>query len=164
MLSVDEYLWFVDQALDAMIRIIVELGDELANQQLDLPGANSPYAILTHCLGVMEYWAGSLIAGRTIERDRAAEFRAAGPVEELVNRTRRARQQLQEDLTSFVPLAAPVKIPLAAHLREWPEDADLPLVKTQGAALIHVLEELSQHRGQMETCRDVLLAGWAQSA
>jgi len=34
-----------------MLDIVTRLGDDLANRHLDLPGANSPYAILTHCLG-----------------------------------------------------------------------------------------------------------------
>src|SRR5205807_5775164 len=63
-----DFLWFVDQALDAMVRIVRELGDD-ANRRPELPGANSPYAILYHSLGVMEYWGGAMVAGRTIERD-----------------------------------------------------------------------------------------------
>jgi hypothetical protein len=51
---------------------------------------------------------------------------------------------------------------IEAHLRTWPEDADLPLAKTQGGVLIHIYEELAQHRGQMETIRDVVTAPWVQ--
>ena len=40
------------------------------------------------------------------------------------------------------------------------EDADLPIGRTQGGAVFHVFEELAQHRGQMEVCRDMLLAPW----
>jgi len=38
------------------------------------------------------------------------------------------------------------------------EDAELPIGRSQGGALVHVYEELQQHRGQMEITRDVLLA------
>jgi hypothetical protein len=157
MISVEDYLSFVDAALDGMVSIVTELGDELANRRPDLPGANSPYVILTHCLGVMEYWAGHLVAGRRIERDRDAEFRAAGPVADLVERTRRARRQLEADLTNLEPFAAPRGTPR-------PDDAEVPRGRTQGGALLHVYEELAQHRGQMEGCRDVLLAPWAKLA
>jgi Protein of unknown function (DUF664) len=163
-ISVDDYLVFVDDALEGMVGIVVELGDELANRRLDLAGSNSSYAVLTHCLGVLEYWAGSFIAGRAIQRDRDAEFRASGTVADLVDRTRRARTQLEEDLTNFDELAPPQSAVLEAHLRAWPEDTDLPLAKTQGGVLIHIYEELAQHRGQMETCRDVLSASWAKLA
>jgi hypothetical protein len=156
-ISAEDYLFFVDEALDGMVRIVTELGDERANQRPDLPGTNSPYVILTHCLGVMEYWAGCVVAGRTTERDREAEFRASGPVADLVDRARRARRQLEADLAHMDAFAPPRGRP--AH-----KDADLPLARTQGGALIHVYEELAQHRGQMEGCRDVLLAPWAKLA
>ena len=150
-ISVEDYLWFVDQALDGMVDIVTELGDELANRRPDLAGANSPYAILTHCLGVIDYWAGYVVCGRSIDRDRAAEFRATGAVQELVERTRGARQQLEADLAALDPFAPPRGSP-------QPADAALPLARTQGGALVHVYEELAQHRGQMELTRDVLLA------
>lgn len=156
MIKVDDFLYFVDEALEGMVAVVTELGDELANTRLDLEGANPPYAILFHCLGVMEYWGGAMVAGRTIERDRGAEFRASGHVADLVRRTRQARRQLGADIADLEPLAPPRGTP-------DPEDADLPLARTQGGALMHVYEELAQHRGQMEVTRDVLRAAWARS-
>jgi hypothetical protein len=47
-------------------------------------------------------------------------------------------------------------------LRE--KDRELPSGRTQGGALVHIYEELAQHRGQMEICRDVLLSDWARRA
>lgn len=155
MISTDDYLFFVDEALDGMIAIVDELGDELACKRPDIVGANTPYVILTHCLGVMEYWAGQVVAGRAIERDRGAEFVAHGRVEELVLRARRARGQLADDLMDLEPFAPPrgaVEV----------DDLRLPLGRTQGGALTHLYEELAQHRGQMEGIRDVLHAPWAR--
>jgi hypothetical protein len=157
MIDVDDFLYFVDEALEGMVTVVTELGDDLANRRLDVPGANAPYAVLFHCLGVMEYWGGAMVAGRTIERDRDAEFRASGPVADLVRRTRQARRQLDADLDGLEPLAPPRGTP-------QPDDADLPLARTQGGVLIHVYEELAQHRGQMEVTRDVLRAPWARSS
>src|SRR5438876_8347136 len=48
---------YVDRAVEAMADIVGDLGDDLANTRPGLPGANSPYVILRHCLGVMEFWA-----------------------------------------------------------------------------------------------------------
>ena len=157
MISVDDYLYYVDEALDGMIAIVTELGDELANRKPNLPGANTPYTILTHCLGVMEYWAGHLVAGRRIERDRDGEFRATGDVADLVDRARVARRQLASDIEELEPFVPPRGEPR-------PDVVDLPIARTQGGALIHIYEELAQHRGQMEGCRDVLIAPWAQLA
>jgi DinB superfamily len=154
MISVEDYLWFVDEALDGMVAIVTKLGDDKANRRPDIPGANSPYVILHHCLGVMEYWGGHVVAGRRTHRDRAAEFRASGPVDELVARARAAREQLAADLATLDPSAPPRNPP------DDEEDAALPLGRTQGGAVIHIFEELAQHRGQMEGSRDILLAPW----
>jgi len=150
MVTADDYLLFVDEVVDDMVRIVTELGDELANQRPEVRDSNSPYAILNHCLGVMEYWGGYMVAGRSSQRDRPAEFRAAGPVEELIERTHRARRQLQSDLADLEPYAPPRGHP------KHQEDAGLPMHKTQGGALIHAYEDLARHRGQMEITRDII--------
>ncbi|PZS40813.1 MAG: hypothetical protein DLM62_00875 [Pseudonocardiales bacterium] len=155
-MSIDDFLYYVDDALDGIVRIVSELGDDLANRRPDVPGANSPFAILTHCLGVMEYWGGEVVAGRSIVRDRPAEFRATGGVAELTDRTERARQQLRADIVALDPFGPPRTPPHA-------KDATLPLARTQGGVLLHIYEELAQHRGQLEITRDVLRTSWARS-
>lgn len=149
MLTDDEYLYFVDRALDGMAAILDDLGDDLANVRPALAGANTPFAIVNHCLGVVEYWVGHLVAGRPVERDRPAEFAASGPVKDLVERVEAAKRQLREDLGRAEP-AAPLRVePPADYLVTQPD-------LTQGAALLHVFEELAQHHGQLEITRDVI--------
>ncbi len=154
MVPVPDYLFFVDAALDGMVEILTELGDDLANRRPDLPGANSPYAVLTHCTGVVEHWGGSVLAGRVVPRDRDAEFEARGAVADLVRRARAVLSRFEADLADLDPLAPP-------RGRLDPEDAALPLGRTQAGVLLHVLEELAQHRGQMEVTRDLLRASTA---
>lgn len=156
MISVDDYLWYVDEALDGMIAIVTKLGDDKANRRPDIPGANSPYVILHHCLGVLEYWGGHVVAGRTVDRDRDAEFEARGPVDDLVRRTEAARARLREDVAELDASAPPRNVP------DDEDDAALPIGRTQGGALFHIYEELAQHRGQMEGYRDIILAPWPQ--
>jgi hypothetical protein len=146
----DDYLWFADLALSEMARIVEALGDTSANEAPPLPGANSPFAILTHCLGVLEYWGGATVAGRSIQRDREAEFRARGDVAGLLARTEAARRRLHEDVGALDPLAEP-------HVVRRPDDP-APYSETQGAVLLHMVEELFQHLGQMEITRDMLQA------
>src|SRR4051812_30449742 len=90
----DVYLYFVRRAVDGMAAIVGELGDDLAGCRPDLPGANTPYGLLTHTLGVVEYWAGRLVAGREVVRDREAEFDARGPVDDLLARADAVLAQL----------------------------------------------------------------------
>jgi len=146
--ELDDVLWFVDVAYDGMVAIVSALGDDGANER-PLPGANSPYCLLTHCLGVTEFWGGHAIAGRTIDRDRSSEFRAAGAVGPLLARVVDARRQLTVDLEAY-QVESP---PRAAF-----DDDSLPVPMTQRGCLLHLYEELAQHHGQMQILRDVIVA------
>lgn len=147
--SDDDYLYFVDRAVRGMADIVTELGDARAGTKPDLPGANTPYGLLTHCLGVIEYWAGQLIAGRDVQRDRAAEFGATGLVADLLSRVDEVLEQLAADVSVSVSDA-----PLRREPDAWAVGPQRPL--TQGAVLLHVYEEVSQHFGQLEVLRDAL--------
>jgi uncharacterized damage-inducible protein DinB len=149
--SADEYLYFTGRALEGMSAALAELGDDLANRRPALCGGNSPYAVLTHCLGVVDYWAGTLVAGREVHRDRDAEFSAAGPVAPLLARAAGASAQLAADVA-----AARWHEPLRAEPPAEYLGPDRQL--TQGGALLHVLEELAQHHGQVQVLRDALLS------
>ena len=148
MIDTRTYLRFCDEALDAMDEIVRDLGDELANQRPALPGANSPVQILTHCLGVMAWWAGQVNLGREVERDRAAEFEAVSRVADLAEAVAVARSRFHQDVEAAAPQESPAR----------PDHAGDHGYATQGAVLLHVYEELSQHRGQLEITRDVLRA------
>lgn len=157
MITTEEYLYFAQRALDGMAAIVDSLGDDLANRRPPLAGANTAYALLTHCLGVAEAWAGGFVAGREVDRDRALEFEASGPVGPLLERVEAAKVQLGRDVAS-----ADFRAPLVSEPPREFHGPDTAL--TQGAALQHVYEELAQHHGQMELIRDVLLADLAPSA
>ena len=153
-ISQEDFLMFIDRALDGMLRIVEELGEDSANTRPDLPGANSPYAILTHCIGVCDYWIGTLLGKRELFRDRDAEFRSSGTIVELRERVGELKAKLPGDISQVQgekPLAsAPDSMynPLrGTDFGDW----------TEGTALIHAYEELAQHHGQMELTRDVLM-------
>ncbi|WP_286131271.1 DinB family protein [Microbispora sp. NRRL B-24597] len=142
-------LAIIGESLSSMTEILRGLEDELSNTRPDLPGANSPYAIVFHCVGVIEHWAGSVIAGLRIPRDRAAEFTATGRVDDLITRVDDVRARLPE----WVDVA----------LREGIRDRTVigstrPEVATATPewVLTHVVRELAQHLGQLELTRDVL--------
>ena len=153
-ISNEDFLMFIERALDGMLRIVEELGDERANLRPDLPGANRPYAILTHCIGVCDYWIGTLLGKREFFRNRDAEFRANGTVVELRERVRELKETLLADIKQVQGEKSLASAPNSMYnpLRgtdfgDW----------TEGTALIHAYEELAQHHGQMELTRDVLM-------
>jgi hypothetical protein len=150
--SVDGIVSYVERAIDAMAGIVGGLGDDRANQRPELPRANSPYVILRHSLGVMEFWAGHVVAGREVDRDRDAEFRASGPVAGLIAAAQEAKRQFRTDAETAGPTAPP------RGDRPGMSMDELELT-SQSHALLHVLEEVCQHLGQMELTRDVLVHG-----
>ena len=146
-----EFVQFVERAFNGMVAIAEQLGEDLVNVRPDLAGANSAYVIITHCIGLTDWWVGLMIAGRPVVRDRDAEFLAEGTVAQSRDAVAALLDRFQNDLAAMVPgspLRHPERLPDTWSVRDW----------TQDAALIHTLEELAQHHGQLELGRDILLA------
>src|SRR4029453_13350366 len=96
----EEFVPYMAAAFDGMLTIAEELGDERLNQRpQNMPNTSTPFAILTHCIGLTRYWLGTVIAGRQIVRDRDAEFSARGTVADL----RQAVQQIQTEIQGDIP-------------------------------------------------------------
>jgi hypothetical protein len=93
-----------------------------------------------------------MVADRPSTRDRPAEFVAEGSVNGLVEQAAIARRQFASDISGFDSLAPTAQAPA-------PQDVATPFGRSMGGVLLHILEELFQHLGQMELSRDVLLAG-----
>ena len=149
MISVDAYLTFCDEALDAYAGVVRSLGDPLVNATVPgVEGSNSAFAVVSHVVGVMGRWARTVNRGIVVPRDRDAEFTATGTVDEALALLEVGRARLHEDVLAADPAAAPANPP------EGRGDDYV----TQGEVLLHVYEELAQHLGQLEVTRDVLLA------
>jgi hypothetical protein len=131
-----------------MAAMAAELGDDLVNFTPDLPGANSPYQLVVHCCGMIEWWTRSAMLGRPVTRDREAEFSASGTVSQMLRRVETVRAQLLRDLAT-VELDAPLQGDPSDHY------VGTPIGATAGGVLLHVLEELAQHHGHLEITRDL---------
>lgn len=144
--------WFIDTALARLLARADELadagGDELLCRRPDLEGANSVYALVTHCCGVLEHWGGEVIAGRSITRDRASEFTATGTLDRLEALVAMQRRRWVEDLAGYEAGEPP-----RGSVRR---DDDDPQVITQGFVVLHVVEELFQHLGHADLTVDLL--------
>ena len=144
------FLPFMNGALDGMLNIAEELGDERVNQRPnDMANTSTPFIILTHCVGLTRYWLGSVALGRPVTRDRDAEFRAQGTVADLRQAVQALQSELQDDINR-VQFDQPSPNPEAvrqAHMKTW----------TQGQFVLQCFKELAQHHGQMEIVRDMLM-------
>ena len=141
--------WYVEKALDDMVTIVEGLGDDLVNERPDLPGANTPYAIVFHTCGVVRWWGRHVLAGEAVVRDRPAEFRASGSVADLLALVAETRAAFAQDCAGAAPDDPP-----RGHVDDF--DRATPLGATQAGVLLHVVEEAYQHLGQLELTRDVL--------
>lgn len=143
--------WFIlDRHLDPMLAIAHELGDELVNVVPRLPGANSAYVIVWHSVAVVQWWTKHVILGQDHPRDRDSEFSAAGDLASLAARVDEVRRGFLDDLP---------KLELGAALGNDPGTGwgNAPLRQSAGGVLLHLLEELAQHHGQLQLTRDLLL-------
>lgn len=131
--------------LDEMIDAVAAMDDATANAVPDLPGSNSAYQLLTHCLGMARQWTREDVLGEPTGRDRDAEFEASGPVAELVARARVQREELAADLAR---IEEGMPVPGRPGRQEfWGASAH--------GILLHVFEELCQHLGHLEITRDL---------
>lgn len=151
-LTSEDYLTAVDSVVAAIVEAVEVVGDPRINEVPDVDGANSPFAIATHCAGVIEFWGLQVLDGAPGERDREGELSASGSVAQAVDRLRDAHSRFTEVLRSTG--GAAVAAPERARDGGAPPDE-----VTVDGLLLHVFRKLAQHCGHLELTRDLLLAG-----
>ena len=152
-IDLDTGRWYVETALVRLLAKADELveaaGEEALSRPPEVEGANSVFALITHCCGVMEHWGGEVIAGREVNRDRAAEFTATGTIASLEERVAAQLRRWRADMADFDAGEEP-RGPVERYEGE-------PEVITQGFVLLHVIEELYQHLGHVDLTVDLVL-------
>jgi hypothetical protein len=135
-------------AFTRMLAVADRMGDGLLNERPAGEHTNSVAALIVHCCGVCEFWLGHVGLGRESHRDRPAEFVAAATLAELHEMVEGTLAQVHADLLALE--AAPA----SPHTgdRSFLADGD----GSDGALVLHVLEELFQHLGHAELSADAL--------
>ena len=145
--------WYVETALVRLLAKADELveisGEGALSRPPEVEGANSVFALITHCCGVMEHWGGEVIAGREVNRERASEFTATGTIASLEERVAAQLRRWRADLADFDAQEVP-RGPVERYEGE-------PEVITQGFVVLHVIEELYQHLGHVDLTVDLVL-------
>ncbi|WP_299572220.1 DUF664 domain-containing protein [uncultured Williamsia sp.] len=134
--------------LDGLAAVADQIGDERINVVPPLPQANSGYGIVYHCTQVVLFWAGSVIGGERIPRDRNAEFTATGTVTDL--------HGALDDVAARLP--AWVEVAVTDGVRDPGAAGSRAATATPEYLLSHLVRELAQHLGQLEITREVLRA------
>ncbi len=141
---------FIELAFARMMSKATALGDRVSERP-NLIDANSVYGLVTHCLGLTEWWLDHVVLGNPTSRDRAAEFSRAGSVADLQTAVEAFIHQLPALLAAVESNRTPVSAELdpTQSLRTWPW--------TTNAIVLHVIEELFQHAGHVDISAGLLL-------
>ena len=139
---------YLRHAFAGMDRVLDRLDDRSVNERPAGWGTNSVAGLIVHCCELAPSWFEMPGLGRDGHRNRDAEFAATASIDEL-----RARIASATDAT----------IELAEEFLVGPTVPDHPFRgfmpgddRTDGALVLHVLEELFQHLGHMEVTTDAV--------
>ena len=143
--SIDLYL---RHAFSGMGQVLDRLDDERVNQKPAGWGTNSVAGLIVHCCELAPSWFAMPGLGRDSDRDRDAEF----------GRTPRSPSSVQRiEPPSNRPCALVEEFLAGPTVPDHPFRDFMPGEdRTDGALVIHVLEELFQHLGHMEVTADAL--------
>jgi uncharacterized damage-inducible protein DinB len=140
---------YLRHAFGQMLRVADRLGDDRVNDRPLGPDTNAVAALIVHCCAVTEFWIGHVALGRPTSRDRESEFSTTATVAELHAMVESAIAQLAEDLAAIDE----GRVQPDRTGRQFLEGGD----ESDGAIVLHVLEELYQHLGHMELAADALM-------
>lgn len=139
---------YLRHAFAGMDKVLDRLDDDNVNQKPEGWGTNSVAGLVVHCCELAPSWFEMPGLGRDSMRDREAEFAAQATVAELRER---------------IATAADRSCALAVEFDAGPTASDHPFRdfmpgddRTDGALVLHVLEELFQHLGHMEVTADAV--------
>lgn len=147
-LDPDSVVVYLRHAFAGMERVLDRLDDESVNLRPEPWGTNSVAGLIAHCCELAPSWFVMPGLGRESVRDREAEFTTTATIAEL-------RRRIAD--------AADRSCALAIEFDAGPSAGDHPFRefmpgsdRSDGALVLHVLEELFQHLGHMEVTADAL--------
>jgi uncharacterized damage-inducible protein DinB len=136
-----------------VLRELSDLPENVLNRSVELPEANTLFALATHLVGAAEFWAVSVAGARKIDRDRAAEFVASGTYADLERRYSAWMLALDDVLSrrSTDELNQHVELP--------PEQRDTlgSQQPTLRACVLHAIEHSALHLGHIQLTRALLV-------
>ncbi|MGH2534763.1 MAG: DinB family protein [Thermomicrobiales bacterium] len=116
----------------------------------DLEDINTFYALATHLVGSGEHWVLHAAGGRPVDRDRPAEFRARGSLDDLRARYDRCLAGCREVLAGITESDLARDSHLPEQHERWRTVAD---------CLVHAVEHTATHVGHLHIQRQLWNAG-----
>ena len=139
---------YMRHAFAQMLDVADRLGDTRVNDRPLGPDTNAVAALVVHCCAVTEFWIGHVALGRPTSRDRESEFSTSATVADLHAMVESTLAQVAEDLAAIDE----GRVQADRTGRQFLEGGD----ESDGAIVVHVMEELYQHLGHMELAADAL--------
>jgi len=141
---------------EIMAKIAV-LSDEQLNQRLPVPDANTLFAIATHAVGMGEFWVLTLVGDHPSNRNRSAEFVAAGEGRTLIERYQQwiADTHALLDALPSATMERVVEPPFQFRSTGGLQDGPL----TVRDCLLHVVKHTATHLGHIQLTADLLQSG-----
>lgn len=147
-LTADTTCLYLRHAFGGMTKVLDRLDDETVNEKPAAWGTNTVAGLIVHCCELAPSWFEMPGLGRDGVRDREAEFAATATVTEL-------RARIEDACDRVCALA--VEFDTGPTVGDHPFRDFMPGTdRTDGALVLHVLEELFQHLGHMEVTADAV--------
>ena len=144
--AIQEHL---DDVWESLLAAVREIDDDLL-QWYPGPEFNSAAILLRHLAGSERWWIGEQIGGVPAHRNRDAEFVHDNPPRAVVLRAVEESRALTRRVLSGVT-AADLQVPVP----EKSKRLSSPEQPTKYWALLHYLEHLGYHRGQILLLRNL---------
>jgi hypothetical protein len=151
--EIDTYSRYVREKIAQLHEAVAGLSEDDLNRAPDLPGANTPYVIVTHTLGNMRAWVLGIVCGQELRRDRPAEFRSHGKYEELKDSANGLTGEVTAALEALDPKTLDDRFVPPQEL--WGEGQPREIARRDGFA--HVLEHAGIHLGHIQMTLALLL-------
>jgi hypothetical protein len=135
---------------DRLLETIADLDDQAVNWRPPVPGANSLLVLVTHALASAEEHVVGKAAGKTVVRNRAAEFVVTGGAGHLDARAAEVRRRIDEALAGLEGRLDDERDP---PIDKWPGSRG-----TVRDRLIHSVSHTAEHVGHAQMTRDLLKA------
>lgn len=151
--------------LPATVAVLSKLVDDIFEQLDGIPetdlnswlprdgmrDVNTFYALATHTVGAGEHWILEAAGGRTVDRNRTAEFSAEGTLQHL-------RDRFERWLTASAEVLATIDDATLASVYErpaMPERGMSAATRTRAECIQHAVEHTAVHLGHLQLQRQL---------
>ena len=146
-LEIESFRIRFDYEFDRLLETIADLDDDAVIWKPPAPGANSLLVLVTHALGSAEQHVVGEAAGKTVVRNRDAEFASKGGSAHLAARATEVRRRIDE---AIVGLDGRLDEEREPPFRRWPGARG-----TVRDRLIHSISHTAEHVGHAQMTRDL---------